>query len=130
MNHTNLHMMHFTEFKSSQSAKPAFRMSNLIWWALSVTEILLLTRLILGYFGANPAGALTSFLYQITDYILHPFTIMLSGLGGDGIVWTTAVAVIGYGLIAVALVNFIHASRSPRSRIEHARALSRKKYSH
>lgn len=128
-NRTSIHMMHFADLRS---AKPVFQTDKFIWWGFATIEILLAIRFILEYFDANLTNTLTYSVYQITDYILYPFATILSssGMSGDGIHgWITVVAIIGYGLLAVALVSLLNAIRSPHSRIEHARALSRRKYS-
>lgn len=112
------------------SAKPTLQRDTLIWWALIITETLLFTRLILEYFHLPQANVVAHFLYQSTDYLLYPFTSMLANVGGETIPgWVTTVAIIGYFLLAIILVRFVKSMTSTRSRIERARALSRRRYS-
>ncbi len=103
-----------------------------LWWGLAIIETLLFGRFILGYFDANLTGALAAAINTVTSYILYPFTTTLtsasaSGDGSSG--WITIVAIGGYFVITIALVRFLKAKRSFRSRIERARTLSRRRYS-
>jgi uncharacterized protein YggT (Ycf19 family) len=127
MDRTNVHIMDFVDLRS---AKPVFQTNKLIWLGLVIIEILLFIRLILGYLDANLTSSLAYVIYTITDYIVYPFTTTFTSASGDGnYSWVIIVAIIGYFLLTITLVGFLKVGRTPRSRIEYARALSRRKYS-
>lgn len=127
MDRTNTYMMDFIEPNDTTSV---VRTDAVLWWGLAVIEIVLAARLVLEYTNAATSNALTYVMYQVTDYLLLPFTIMLASVSGNGTQgWVTAVAIVGYCVIVIALIRLRRSLRSPRSRIEYARELSRKKYS-
>ena len=135
MESTNVNTLYRSGFHSSfidaKSLSKESQALRFLWWGFAIVETLLFTRIILGYLDANMISPLTSLMYTISDYILYPFTTTLTSAGGGGsYAWITIVAIIGYFVFTITLVGLIKASRSPQSRIEHARALSRRKYSH
>lgn len=130
MDPTNVNMMYHSDFLEVSPLSHEYQKPELIWWGLAITETLLFMRLILGYFDANPTSTLTDVVYTITYYIVYPFAITLTNASPEGSYgWVTMAAISGYFVLTFALVSFLKAMRSPHSRIERTRALSRRKYS-
>lgn len=130
MEPTNINALYNSDYLDARSVSYESKVNRLIWWALAIVELLLIIRLIFEYFNTPQANTLTSFIYQATDYLLYPFTTLTTASGAGIYGWIAAVAIAGYLLLTIALVSFLQAKRSPRLRIEYARALSRRKYSH
>jgi uncharacterized protein YggT (Ycf19 family) len=123
-------MLYNSGFISARSVSKESQVHKFIWWALTLVEILLFIRFMLEYFDMNQANTLTHGLYTVTQYILHPFTTLLTSMGGNGSYgWIIIVSIIGYLLLTTVLISLLKAKRSPHLKIECARALSLQKYS-
>lgn len=116
----------------SSTATPMFRTIELVLYVLSAIQLLLLLRFIFKLFSVNPTGDFSNVVYSITSYIVYPFTTIFES-SADGVgsfEWTTILAIIIYWVLAVGIIKLLAIERSPLSRIEQARALSKEKYSH
>lgn len=130
MHPTNVNKLYYSNFLYGTSLSKETEKHEFIWWGLVITEVLLSIRLILGYFDASLTNSLTYAIHTITHYVVYPFAATLTNLSGEvSSSWITTVAIIGYFLLTITLVGFFNAIKSPHSRIERARALSRRKYS-
>lgn len=128
MDKDNLYMMNIADFGS---AEPAIQKNEIVWWVLVIIEILLSIRLVLEFFDTRTGNMLAHVTYQVTDYILLPFTFMsfsVSGYSNQSLL--IAVAILGYLVFAIAVVNLLNTKKTRYSRIERARAQSRRKYSY
>jgi hypothetical protein len=129
MDPTNINLLHQSDFLNTISVSEESQTHKVVWWVVIVIEILLFIRLTMEYLAINPTGALTSGIFTITQYILYPFATIINVSGNNNYGWIAMAAIIGYFLLAIALVKFFKAKKSPHLRIEYARALSRRKYS-
>lgn len=122
-------MMYFPDFTERESLS---RTVEPLWWGFSVVEVLLSVRLLLELLAVSPASGPLYAIYEVTNYIVLPFAVAFGSSANDGsvLVWTTIAAMLAYFLLTVGVASILKSRRSPHSRIEHARALSRKKYSH
>lgn len=87
--------------------KVIFRAYQIIWYILAVIEILLIFRVTLKALAANPNSGFTALIYAVTDPLALPFQGILrtSVTSGSVFEWSTIIAAIVYGLIAVGLVQ-------------------------
>lgn len=91
--------------------------ASLVMWMAAVTETILLLRLALRLFAANPANGFVSFIYQISRPLIQPFFgvvgIQLNTAPG-AFETATAAAMIVYGLLAFLIVALIEATMRRR----------------
>lgn len=114
------------------SRRPFFRVRKLFLYGFSVVQVLLVLRLSLKLFGANPTESITNMIYSTTSFIVYPFTAVfgLSTSGGSDLEWTTLLAIIFYWVLVITINKLLTLGRPPLSKIEQARVLSIEKYSH
>lgn len=131
MDPINTNILYHSDFFGDRYLFQEPQTYRIIWWMFVVIETLLFIRLIMKYSATNLTNTFPYVLDTITQYIVYPFAIAFSGVGGsESHIWITIVASAGYFLTTFALVRFLKAKQYPRSRIERVRALSRKKYSY
>lgn len=58
---------------NSPSTKPLFKSVQIVWYLLSLLEILLVFRFVLKLTGANPTAGFTNFIYAVTWPFTAPF---------------------------------------------------------
>ncbi len=131
---THMHMLYHSDFLlGTRPLSQESHAHKFIWWGFAIIATLVSLRIILEYVNADMASTPAYVLHTITNYIVYPFSTTLtvvSGGGGYAFATTAVIAMFGYLLLVIALVSFLHARRSPRARIERARTLSRRRYSH
>lgn len=104
-----------------------------LWFTLAGIELLLSIRLALTYLDVSILATINSTIYAITELLIYPFAALLSIVRGNtqhSEVSILLFTIIGYFLLAVSLIAMVQLQRSPRARLERARALSRRRYSH
>lgn len=96
-----------------ETKKAIFKSWQIIWFILAIIETLLGLRMTFKAIGANPLSGFVSFIYNVTDILVAPFTgIVQSTVNGASIIeWSTIIAAIIYGLIAWGIVSLIHIAR-------------------
>lgn len=111
-------------------SNPLSHTNQLVWWGLLVIEALLFIRFFQELFAAHPTNGLVSLVNASTNFIAYPFTAtLLSDSSGEGLIeWVLMITVIVYFLLAIGVARMIEVSRPARSRIERARAFSRRRY--
>lgn len=119
------------KFSDFPNREPSLQATELVWYALSVIQALLIFRFILKLFGADSTENFTSMLYGVTNYIVSPFTAVFGPSTSSVNVfdWPALVAIIAYWILAAGVIKLFKNNSSSYSRIERARALSIKKYS-
>lgn len=127
METTNLQALYNADIVEAQPLSREPQTHAYLWWSLAVIEALLFTRLILEFFVTNVTNVFTTAIYDLTYYLMYPVTATLVI---SNTILLTIVAIIGYFLLTLALAGFLKSRQSPRIRIERARALSRRRYSH
>lgn len=89
------------------------RPQRIVYYVLSVLEVLLAFRLVFKLLGANPASPFVAFIYSLTQIFLYPFTgifptAVTKGLEAQAILEpTTIIAMIVYAVIAWGIVKLI-----------------------
>ena len=97
----------------TQRYKPLYRSTQIIWYILGVIEALLLIRLFLKAFGANPQAGFSSFIYGITSLIAGPFYFVfnVTQVNTNIFEWSTLLAMGVYFLFAWLIVKAVVMSR-------------------
>lgn len=99
---------------NSPSTKPLFKGTQIVWYLLSLLQILLVFRFILKLTGANPAAPFTNIIYTITWPFTAPFLTVFPRTVVEGSIfeWTTILAMLVYWLIALGLVRLMLISKT------------------
>ncbi|EKE30155.1 MAG: hypothetical protein ACD_2C00035G0004 [uncultured bacterium (gcode 4)] len=92
---------------NSPRTRPLYRWTQIVWYILSILEVLLAFRFVLKFLGANPAAGFTRFIYGITNIFASPFlnVFRISRVEGSVFEWTTLLAMIVYYLIALGIIR-------------------------
>lgn len=92
---------------NSPSTKPIYRGTQIVWYMLSIIEVLLVFRIVLKILDANSAAWFTSFIYTITNPLASPFlrVFSITQIQGSIIEWTTLLAMFVYWVIAIGIIN-------------------------
>ena len=93
--------------KILQKKKTIFRFYQIVWYVLSIIEILLIFRFALRALGANPYVGFTAFIYTLSGPFAYPFLgiIAPSVTGANVMEWSTIIAGIVYLLVAYGIVE-------------------------
>jgi len=94
---------------NSPTTKPLYRGIQVIWYVLSLLEVLLAFRFFLKFLDANPSAGFTSFIYSLTYVFVTPFlnVFHISFVGNSIFEWPTLLAMLVYWLIALAIVALL-----------------------
>ena len=92
---------------TSPTTKPIFRGTQIVWYMLSVIEVLLAFRFVLKIAGANPIAGFSQFIYGVTWILAHPFIAVfrVSSVEGSVFEWTTLLAMFVYWIVAVGIIR-------------------------
>ncbi len=92
-----------------EKKKVIFRSYQIIWYILSVIEILLGFRMTLKALGANPFSSFVSLIYTLSNPLALPFSgILGTPVSGSSVFeWSTLVAAVVYLLLAWGLVSLL-----------------------
>lgn len=99
---------------NSSSTKPLYRATQIVWYILSLIEILLAFRFVLKLLGANPAAGFSSFIYGITYPFAAPFLNVFSrtSISGSVFEWTTLLAMLVYWIVALGIIKLFLMSKT------------------
>jgi hypothetical protein len=99
---------------NSPSTKPLFRGTQIVWYILSVLEVLLTFRFLLKLTGANPAAGFTDFIYTFSYPFVAPFAAVFRRTSVQGSVfeWTTLLAMLVYWVVAIGIVRLFLMSKT------------------
>ncbi len=91
------------------STKRLYRGNQIIWYIAVLGEIMLILRLVLKFFGANPNKGFTHSIFSITDPLAAPFLnfFNISRVDSGVLEWTTVIAMLVYWLMGWAITRFI-----------------------
>ncbi len=83
---------------------------SLINLMVDLLEALLGLRFVMRILDANPANVLVAFLYQVTSPLIAPFRGIFHDLSSGGMVieWSTVLAMLAYGFLAILLVRIVN----------------------
>jgi hypothetical protein len=103
-----------TNSYQSPTTKPLFRGTQIVWYILSLLEVLLTLRFVLKLMGANPQAGFTSFIYGLTWIFTAPFLAVfpISQVQGTIFEWTTLLAMLVYWMIAIAIIRLFLISKT------------------
>ena len=99
---------------NSPTTKPLFKGTQIVWYTLSLLEVLLVFRFALKLTGANPVASFTNIVYTITWPFATPFLAVFpkTTIQGSILEWTTLLAMLVYFLIALAIVRLFLMSKT------------------
>jgi len=99
---------------NSPTTKPLFKGTQIVWYILSLLEVLLLFRFVLKLLGANSSAGFTNFIYSATYIFTAPFlnVFRLTYVDGSIFEWTTLLAMLVYWMIAVAIIRLFLMSKT------------------
>ncbi|QQR65308.1 YggT family protein [Candidatus Kaiserbacteria bacterium] len=101
----------------SESSRPLYRGAQIVWYAFSVVEGLLIIRFILKLLNANPEALFTSLIYSLSNIFVLPFLAVFKNMRVETSVfeWTTLLAMLVYWILTVALIRLFIMSKSVSS---------------
>ena len=99
---------------NSPTTKPLFKGTQIVWYVLSVLEVLLAFRFVLKLMAANPEAGFTSFVYGLSSMFTAPFLAVFPRTVVEGSIfeWTTLLAMLVYLLIAYAIIQLFLMSKT------------------
>jgi len=99
---------------NSSTTKPLYRGTQVVWYILSLIEVLLAFRFVLKFLGANSSAGFTSFIYGITYVFAAPFisVFRVSQVEGSIFEWTTLLAMLVYWIIALGIIKLFIAGKT------------------
>jgi len=99
---------------NSPTTKSLFKGTQIVWYALSLLEIILAFRFILKLTGANPDAGFVNFTYSLTSPFIAPFSAVFpTAVVQNGVLeWGTALAMIVYWMVAVAIIKLLLISKT------------------
>jgi uncharacterized protein YggT (Ycf19 family) len=92
---------------NSSSTTFIYNSTQIVWFILGFTEILLALRLLLKLFGADGTAGFTNLIYTVTDVLVSPFVSVFQATSAAGSVfeWTTILAGAICALVAYGIIN-------------------------
>lgn len=99
---------------NSSSTKPLYRATQIVWYILSIIEVLLAFRFVLKLLGANPEAGFSAFVYGVTYVFAVPFLNVFSKtyVAGSTFEWTTLLAMFVYWVIAIGIIKIFLISKT------------------
>lgn len=99
---------------NSPTTKPLFKGIQIIWYLLSLLEVVLAFRFMLKLTGANPAAGFTDFIYDLSWPFVAPFLAVFPRTVVQGSIfeWTTLLAMLVYAMVAYAIVHLFLMSKT------------------
>lgn len=99
---------------NSPTTKPLFKGTQIVWYLLSLLEILLAFRFMLKLTGANPAAGFTNFIYTVSWPFSAPFLAVFPRTTVQGSIfeWTTLLAMVVYWMVTIAIVRLFSMSKT------------------
>lgn len=90
-------------------ARTANRVTQFLWLILGIIEIILGLRFLLHLIGANPSAPFASWIYNLSQVFLWPFSGLVGTPAAGGIVFdfTTLIAMLVYWLVFWVIVKLV-----------------------
>ncbi len=116
---------------NSPTTKPLFKGTQIVWYFLSLLEVLLAFRFVLKLMGANLGAGFTRLIYALTWLFTAPFLAVfpMTTVLGSIFEWTTLLAMFVYWLAAAGIVRLLVMSKTV-STPEAAKKLERQEDKH
>ncbi len=92
---------------TSKTTKPIYRGTQIVWYILSVIEVVIALRFILKLLAANPGAGFTDFIYDLSGFFVAPFLAVFQSARVEGSVfeWSSLLAMAVYWLIAWGIIK-------------------------
>ena len=99
---------------NSPTTKALFKGTQIVWYLLTLLEVLLVFRFALKLTAANPQAGFTNIIYTLSWPFTAPFLAVFPQTVVEGSVfeWTTLLAMVVYWLIALAIVRLFLMSKT------------------
>jgi len=99
---------------NSPTTKPLFKGTQIVWYLLSVLEVVLAFRFVFKLAGANAGAGFTSFIYALAWPFTAPFLAVFpqTTLSGSIFEWTTLLAMFVYWMIGVGIIRLFLMSKT------------------
>jgi hypothetical protein len=99
---------------TSTRTKPLYRGTQVVWYVLSIIEVLLAFRFILKLVGANPDAGFSSFIYGTSYIFAAPFlnVFTTTRVAGSAFEWTTLLAMLVYWVLALGIIKLFLMSKT------------------
>jgi hypothetical protein len=99
---------------SSNSTRPLYRGTQIVWYVLGLLQVLLAFRLVLKLLGANAGAGFTDFIYTVTAPFTAPFITVFRSSRVEGSVfeWTTVLAMFVYWVVAWGVIKLLVMGKS------------------
>jgi len=87
--------------------RPLYRGTQIVWYVLSVIEVVLVFRFLLKLIGANPGAGFTDLIYTVSYPFAAPFlyVVRATQVSGSVFEWTTLLAMLVYWIVAWGIVR-------------------------
>jgi hypothetical protein len=98
------------EYSPSLRVVLVSRISKFIWLVTSVIDVLIAFRFVLKLIAANPGNPFTDFIYSLTDFLVGPFSSIVSppaAAGGSIVDIGSLFAMVAYTVLAFILVQLL-----------------------
>jgi len=107
-------MINIMDSYNSPTTKPLFKGTQIVWYVLSLLEVLLAFRFVLKLMGANSGAGFTSFIYTLTWPFTAPFLSVFQRVTVQGSIfeWATLLAMLVYWMVALAIVKLFLISKT------------------
>lgn len=98
----------------SESSKPLYRGAQIVWYVLSIVEVLLLARFVLKLLQANPEATFTNMVYTLSSIFTIPFVAVFQNdrVSGSIFEWTTLLAMFVYWMLALGIIKLFVMSKA------------------
>ncbi len=99
---------------NSNTTKPLYRGTQIVWYILGIIEVVLAFRFVLKLLAANPSAGFSNLIYSISYPLATPFlnVFKLSKISGSIFEWTTLLAMMVYWIIALGIIKLFFMSKS------------------
>jgi hypothetical protein len=99
---------------NSPTTKPLYRGTQVVWYIISILEVILAFRFVLKLLGANPSAGFSRFIYGVSYIFAAPFLNVFNASMVEGSIfeWTTLLAMFVYWLIAWGIVKVFFMSKT------------------
>lgn len=99
---------------NSSSTKPLYKGTQIVWYVLSLLEILFAFRFALKLLAANQSAGFTDFIYTLTHVFVAPFNnvFRVSSMANNIFEWTTLLAMVVYWIVAMGIIKFLVMSKT------------------
>ena len=99
---------------TSNTTKPLYRGTQIVWYILGLLEAILLLRFLLKLLAANPNAGFSSLIYNLSYIFAAPFlnVFRITRVEGSVFEWTTLLAMFVYALIAYGIIKLFFMSKT------------------